>query len=97
MLDCPLAAAAAGRPLGSGLDFPGVVWPLAELLLSMEEDEAWLEKEGGGELLGIGLSTDWRGTEELPGGATAVAVVVAALVQLFLDWAAAKAALCFLR
>ena len=91
MLDWPLATV-AGRPLGSGLDLPGVVWPLAELLLSMEEDEAWLEKEGGGELLGMGLSADWRGTEELPG-----AVGVGALVQLFLDWAAAKAALCFLR
>lgn len=80
----------AGRPLGRGLDLPGEVRPLAELLLSTDEHEAWLEKDGGGELLGRALSADWRGTEELPGAAGAP-------VQLFLDWAAAKAALCFLR
>lgn len=39
-------------PLGSGLDLPGVVLPLAELpllLLSAEDEETWLEDDGGGE------------------------------------------------
>lgn len=36
-------------PLGRGLDLPGVVLPLL-LLLSTEDEEAWLEEGGGGEL-----------------------------------------------
>lgn len=53
-MGCPLLVEADPEvwPLGRGLDLPVVVLPLAELLLllSTEDDEAWLEEGGGGEL-----------------------------------------------
>ena len=81
-------------PLGRGLDLPGVVLPLAELLLplSTEEDEAWLEEGGGGELWTGVLSAESTVREEFP-----VVTDMGAVEELFLDWAAARAALCFLR
>lgn len=78
--------------MGRGLDLPVVVLPLAELLLSSEDDEAWLDAGGGGELrMGV-LSTESTGRKQFP-----IETDVGAGEKLLLNWAAANAALCFLR